>query len=513
MLFVALGFGVLAVLIHGYRLSAGPDLFSDEGLYLLVGRNLAGGAGLMADHGPFFWHPPLYMLVEAMYIKTGGLLQYEQEPVRLLFAVRWLNVFFSGATAALLVLFGRRLLGLKAGGLMAALFVLDPYVQRINRRSMLETLAMLLVLAGLYIFVSQPAQSRRRWLGSGVAFGLALLTKEAMVLELLALVAYAAWNRKQLGDVLRTIGVALATYLLYPVWALTTGQGGDYLAFRLYGLGRVASLLTSTSAPRPPLGSYLPTSEKTLSLQNLSALLSQYAMTYLLLALALVAIVTLLFKHRGRPEAHYLLAWSIVSFLAYGVLARISDQYFYYLVVPAVAVTGFVAMELLQGMRPPQDLSREAHGDPGGRHHIWVPAVGWPLLVSIGIGMSVYNAHVWVEKFATGSDNAYSKILDSVRKEIPKGSAIVVSDDVPNFFLPSNLSYEIRFDRDPGVVVGRHEEYFIMSSKDSWGGYDAMSPEFYEWVLRESRPLVVEHGDSFGTVGLYYRNASGASTP
>jgi 4-amino-4-deoxy-L-arabinose transferase-like glycosyltransferase len=483
-------------------------MFSDEGLYLLVGKNLARGAGLTGDHGPFFWHAPLYMLVEAAYIRAAGLLSLD--PIRLLFAVRWLNVVFSGATAALLVLFGRRLRGLGAGALMATLFVLDPYVQRINRRGMLETLAMLTVLAGLYFFISQPTMSRRRWLLSGIAFGLAALTKEAMLLELLTLVAYAAWDRSQLWSVIRTIAVTFATYLVYPAWAFATGQGGTYLAFRLYDVRRVTNLLIGASAPTSPVGRP-PTSEKTLSVTNLSALLDQYAMTYMLLALAVVALAVLLLKHRAWPEARYVALWATVSFAVMGVLARISDQYFYYLVVPAIVVTSCVAVDILHSARRRQSVEPS---DSNLRHRVTTfPAMAWLLLLLIGPAMSAYNAYVWIEKFGTGSDTAYSAILDSLPQKVPEGSTIVVSDDVPNFFLPTNASYNIRFDRDPAVVIARHEEYFIMSSKDSWAGYDAMSPEFYTWVLSHSQPLLVVRDDSFWTLGLYRLSLASVNAP
>src|SRR5437868_7709108 len=65
---VAVVVGLVTLLVHGYRLNAAPDVFSDEGIYLLVGTSLARGAGLIINHSVFQWHPPAYMLVEEAYI-------------------------------------------------------------------------------------------------------------------------------------------------------------------------------------------------------------------------------------------------------------------------------------------------------------------------------------------------------------------------------------------------------------------------------------------------------------
>ena len=246
---VAVVVGLATLLIHGYRLSAAPDVFSDEGIYLLVGTSLARGAGLTLNHGVFLWHPPAYILVEAAYIKLAGLTN--ADPLSALLSVRYLNIFFSACTAALLMLFGRKLHSYKAGLIMAALFLMDPYVQRINRRDMLETLAMLCVLLGVYIFFTRrPHLTMWQRVGSGVAFGLAMLTKEAMFLELFALIATVMWfRRSQLCDVAWVVAIACAVYLPYPAWALAVGQGNSYLFYQFFGINRILNTITGNPPP------------------------------------------------------------------------------------------------------------------------------------------------------------------------------------------------------------------------------------------------------------------------
>jgi 4-amino-4-deoxy-L-arabinose transferase-like glycosyltransferase len=498
---VAIGLGILTLVVHGYRLSAAPDIFSDEGLYVLVGQNLALGHGLTGDNGPFLWHPPLYMLVEAAYIKGAGLAL--QGPVQLLFAMRWLNVLFSAFTAALLVLLGRQLHSIRAGSVMAALFVLDPYVQRINRRSMLETLAMLLTLTGLYIFIAyRQRRTRWRWFGSGIAFGLAALTKEAMLLQLLTLVGFAMWNRRaDLGDAMRATAVALLTYASYVGWTFATGQGA-YLSYQLFGLSRLVAPIIGHSFASAPPGTNLQTAPQAQSIENLQSLLPQYVMSYLLIVLAVASVIIMLTFWRRRLEVRYLICWSTVSFVGMGLAARVSDQFFYYVVVPATVVVGYAciaAFDSAVGTKNPSPRPRLARVLP-----LTAPAnLGLILILLLGVTMAGYNGKVWFTEYATGSDDAYAQVFSYIQQNVPPGTTIVASDAVSKFFLPG---YNIRFDRDTNVVIQRQEEYFIMSSKDRARRYEKMTPEFYDWVIGHSRPLFVKQGVSFGELGVYKRS-------
>jgi hypothetical protein len=47
-----------------------------------------------------------------------------------------------------------------------------------------------------------------------------------------------------------------------------------------------------------------------------------------------------------------------------------------------------------------------------------------------------------------------------------------------------------------------------MSSKDAWGRYNLTTRRFYDWVVQRSRPLFVQRGHSFWTIGVYARPAT-----
>jgi 4-amino-4-deoxy-L-arabinose transferase-like glycosyltransferase len=495
--------GLVTLLVHGYRLGVAPDAFSDEGLYLRVSTNLARGAGLTLDDSLFLWHPPAYMFVEAAYIKLAGL--SHADPVTALVSVRYLNIFFSAGTAVLVMLFGRKLHSYQAGLAAAALFLMDPYVQRINRRGMLETLAMLFVLLGLYIFFTRrPQLTMRQRVGAGLAFGLAMLTKEAMLLELLGLVAYVVWSRRsQLRDVAWVAAIACAVYLPYPAWVVAIGQGDRYLFYQQFGITRVLHSIPGYPAPET---TSKPAPRGTFSPANLQNLIAQYEMSYLLICLAALFTVILILRCRDLLAARYLITWTIVSFGIGLALGRTSDQYFYYLMVPSTIVAGYVLSSLPRGLahRHSSETNAVIHQPRPASSRSPIPyAMVWKPIVAAFVVMFSYNSYVWATRYVVGSDDAYIKAMQYVRSHIPSGETIVTSNDVAYYFL--SPSYNIRLDRSRKEIVARCERYFIMSSKDAWARYNLTTPEFYEWVVKNSEPLFVQEDRSFWTIGVYKR--------
>lgn len=493
--------GLITLLIHGYRLSTAPDIFSDEGAYLLIGTNLARGMGLVLDHDIFLWHPPVYFLVEAVYIKFAGLTSTDS--LTALASVRYLNILFSAITASFLLLLGHKLHSYKAGWIMVALFLMDPYVQRINRRNMLETLAMLCVLLGLYIFFTHLSRlTMWQRFGSGVALGLAMLTKEPMFFELFPLIAYVmCFRRSQRRDVAWVAAIACAIYLLYPAWAIAAGQGNSYFAYKLFGITRVLSAIAGHGSPPPPPGVILLSVDKMSTINNIWLRLTQYGMSYLLIVLTALFTAVLILRCRHLIAANYLILWCIFSFGFSLALGGVSDQYFYDLIVPSIVVTGFVLGSLLEDVLSPKNVSVFNQRRPISSQASAKYRIVWKSILAIFLVMFLYNSYMWTKNYAVGSDNAYSKIIAYVKNNIPSGKTIVTSDDVAVYYLTP--SYDIRLDRDTKTIIDNCERYFIMSSKDASGGYDETTPQFYNWVILHSHPLFEQNDLSFGKIGIY----------
>lgn len=166
--------------------------------------------------------------------------------------------------------------------------------------------------------------------GAGVAFGLAILTKELVALALLALLAFAVCARRtQLGAALRVAAVATLVYAVYPLWAVAVGQGERYLLFKLGGVLRFLNLFRDRPElmPDPNLA---PISGPPL-IETISVTLDQYIASYILIAAGAVLIAVLFLRQRQRVEAAYLLSWAAVTYgyIGFGIVfGRISDQFF-----------------------------------------------------------------------------------------------------------------------------------------------------------------------------------------
>ncbi len=482
----AISVAAATLIIQGYRVRAAPDVFADEGQYLLVGRHLASGAGLTGGNGLFLVHPPLYFLIEAGFIKLLGL--GNAAPLPLLFSVRWINICFSAATAAVLVWFGYKLRGLLMGLLIGLLFLLDPYVERINRRSMLETVTIFFVVVGVAVFGTlEPKRRAWRWAGGGLALGLAIVTKEAAAVFLLVPFVFTLFDkRRHTREAVYAAIVAASVYLTYVAWLVIDHHGGAYWDYKRYQLQRIAHALFGSHLGAPPGGGPSGAFTKALSTENLSTLVQQYASSYLLIGLALIGVIVLIFRFRDDRNARLLAIWMIVTVTWCAVLVRVSDQYFYFVIVPAIMVDGYLYEALFTRGRLPSAAQRLAT----------------PMVVVLLTACGVFGAYGWFVHYATGSDNCVTQLAGYIRSRVPARSTIVSTDDVMGFLLPS--SYLVQVERDLPLSIAKRQRYFLVSSKDQWS--TGASPG-YNWVVRKARPLVVCHDTSYWNLGLYRRTA------
>lgn len=504
--------GVVTLLMHGVRLAFAPDIYGDEGLYALVAVNLAQGRGLLDDTGTFFWHPPLYPILEALYLQAAGLAHSDFTTA--LLSTRWINVAFSVATACLLFLFGTRFAGTRGGLLIAALFIGDLFVQRINRRSMLESAAMFLLLAALYVFYATRSDpGRRRVAVAGALLGLAVLTKEIAAIGLVVLALHAVlFERRRLRHVAGVGAVAGLVYSVYPLWVISVGQVERFLDFKLSAVARISRFLGIVApGPAAPPGTVL-TANPAL-IDRLGDAVREYGPTYALLAIGAVFTAVLIIRHRHRPEAQVLICWSAVSYgvVGLGQPAALGDQFFYYVIVPAVVVIGYTLTLWLRGAAAAGEAGRARElGQPDDRaspDRMGVAPSRRPgrvavlLLAGLLVALFTYDAAVWAGRYALGRDDSYARITTYVSQHIPSGTTIVAGADVSNFLL--RPTYDIQFLRTERTVRTAGARYFLLSSKEAALGYNRMTPAFYDWVRANTRPLIELEGPTFWTLGLY----------
>ncbi len=493
---------VLALLAFGavaWRLDKAPDVFTDEILYTRAGIRVADEGTLVWDNGdPLFVHPPLYFLMEGAYLwltaDSAGAVQAAGDIFAWVYQARYLNALFAGLTAATLYLLGLRLRGSWLGLLLAGPFILDPFGVRINRRAMLETLAMLLTLAGMAVLLTGGERPRpARATAVGLLLGLALLTKEITFTAPLAVLLLGVWKGREQGekgtgepedkgpDVLQVprlsrflpVLVAGLTYGLFPLWALTTGRWDLFVHVKSVSLARLLGLVQLSGWNRPGV-----------SLADfVLRRLADYGSTYLLLGLGGAAVLWLLLTQRHDQAGRLLAVWGLVLYPFYAFITLVgtgNDQFFYLLLVPAILFVGYATDRL------------------------WAATSGiGKATVVLGLALLLpYNAVRWWVAYGIGQDNGYRQLATYVREHLPADEPLNASGDA--------IKFEYFFPDRPVTDAATPEEaradgvrYFALAPRDTQSRYGRMTPELAGWIMAEGEQLFAVRGDSYGDIFLY----------
>ena len=531
----------IALLTWGLRalyLGRSFDIFYDELIYLQISENVARGLGVKYYTSPFYLHPPLFFLIEGAYLRIAAPVGAIVDQV---YATRYLNAAFAALSAVLLFLIGRRVAGRWAGLLAAGAFALDPFMIRINSRNLLETVAMFWVLVGYYLMAgaantrsdlevtgldvlnswvarakaaaskprhatvsdTRPAQPNARitqvlnwrpadlrapaaqpleWpriAGVGGAFGLALLSKEPtalLTLLPLAICFVLGWAIARRASVL--IGVTtLLVYSLYPIYVFAFGDVNQFRLQKFSGLSRFSGAVQESGFNQRGGPSFA---------EAIVRNLDQFATTYLLLASGIVAIgvLLLLAGSRGRLVA----IWATSAYLLKGFLILYGtneEQYFYYLVSVSILAS---ATAIVVTLRSPQ-VSR------GIRQRCRI-AVFVVLALFCG-----WTSYLWVERHFT-PDNGYARLYTYLQQQVPAGATIATTTNPSNELLKQS-DYQTGMWGTVEEVQDNGAQYVVLSTLLVEKGYDAATPELYQWLAEHAQPVFVFTGPTNGDLILY----------
>lgn len=505
-----------------WRLDKAPDIFTDEILYTRAGIRVAGEGALVWDTGrPIYVHPPLYFLGEAAYW------QLSRAPASPLLAAgdifasvyhaRYINALLSGLTAATLFLIGRRLHGGGLGLLLVALFVLDPFSLRTNRRAMLETTAALFALGGMAVLLAgRVAPSKRavlsRALLAGLLLGAALLTKELTFTNLVALSILGLWEflrYRQAGaqastplqeqatsnlgrlfalEALVAVSTAALTYSLYPLWMLLSGNWAGFAEVKWLSLQRLVGLVHLSGWNRSGVS----------LVDSLTGRLADYGSSYLLLALGGLATLWLLRRHRGHRSVRLLAAWGLTLYPFYGFVALFgsgNDQFFYFLLIPAILILGYSVSLLVF----------DAGALQVRRRFIVAGSLFLVLILS-------FNFVSWWSAYGVGLDNAYHQFVTDVNDQIPQDAALNATGDTLKFqyFFPGRPITSAATPEEARVVG---VQYLALAPKDVRAHYGRVTPELAFWLESEGQQLYTATGDSYGQISLYQVEHPDSPTP
>lgn len=520
-------------LVLAYRIDAAPDIFMDEIIYYRAAFNLATDGSLTWDHNPIFVHPPVQFLAQAAFLDLIGL-NDQFYPFMGTYVARLVNVFAAAVTAALLFLLVERLRNMRTATIASLILLLDPFVVRINRRNMLETMAEMWVLAALYLYWNyRDRLTTRNLLGIGALFGLAILTKELVFFQYAVLPIFAVlsgrWrDLKKIGII---AAVALCIWLLFPFWAWSLGQWPEFVANKAYNFDRLRGTVQITGWNR----------EGVSFIGALSVNIYQYGTSYLLVLLGAVMIPLLLLVGRSEQD-RFVLSWNITAygFFAYTIgFGTINDQFFYFLLVPVILCCAYVVMrwvELLttapQSPRNRPDsilLLRYPQSDSAimrwikwadaylhiaaqwlgrmGRYISRKPALArslFLLTLVLGLAFQGYNGYRWVKLYVLDTDNSLFQLSQYIKATLPPGTRINSMFDKSEPTLKLMLpEYTVVSFRQPGEIEKEQVEYAILSSKNLWGRYGKFTPEYYEWVIKNGKLIFSTYGNSFWDVSIY----------
>jgi len=473
------------VLLRGSNMNRAFDIFVDEGVYLSLSKSVASTlrpitylTNFTSDLGTFYLHPPAFFYIEAAFI---NLVQPDGNTVQQIHAVRWVNVLIAGLSATVLFLLGRNIAGTVAGIITALIFAIDPWVIRIDSRNLIETSASFWIVLGYCLLVYYIRRPQLTWLavGSGVAWGLAALSKDPTVLLTLlplGICFVLGWAIPR-RTALLVGSIVCLEYALYVLVVTLAGDLPQFLFQKTQGLGRFAGDRTS--------GFFLAGGGPSF-IEAIAINVGQYATTYALIGFGVVAVGLLLYL--GGKVNRLIAVWTASAYLfhAFNIVAGTNEEhYFYYLVIPAIVAS---TTSVVQSLRLPR-LSRKLH-----RSLLVASAAVLAL-------MAVWSGANYMLRSVT-PDNAQENLIAFIENNVPQGSRIATTALSSQWLLHDSMFTTGRWGTVASVCSNR-TDYVVISSKLVETGHDIATPELYDWLKQTAAPVFVFQGPSTGELSMY----------
>ncbi|HUP28379.1 MAG TPA: discoidin domain-containing protein [Chloroflexia bacterium] len=580
---------VASFLANSYRLAESVDLKSDEATYAIESASFNRTGMTRWNGGAFLVHPPLFFIIEGAYFNALGVgygplfdrliskpytagepLLAPTTPLTgtsmldAIVAARYLSAIYGAITAVIIFLLGSALLDWRMGALSAFLFMIDPYTLWRNHFNYLEPLAALFGV--LMVFVYYRAQSRvdqrqrnQYLLVAGLFFGLALLTKELALIYLPPLLVHSIlFRRTEIKEIAIPVVTGLAMYSLFPLWAASQGQLGNWWNSRTWLFGRISGEIRDTGVDRP--GSSLA--------RTLSVNLPDYWPWFLLMAVAALVAAAFVYFHvrydlRDGP-AEFLSSLVIGSygfFVIVKLVGGVINEHFFYLLMPFVALTVAYGtlewprlhMEIatLKSRRASRKLANQVgvpagarlqfKGDPAShdgatplpveqstlfqtgpldtpRRMQRLTLVKRGLIVALA-GLTAYNVLALVARYGFSSDNSYARLEGALATSLPPGQGVVGRDLLDLYLMPKNgvytfsyLNYVGRTSVDPANLIERKIPYAILNDQSLLEGYGGANPVYYDWVRENGKQIDQFRGRLYNTYAYKLEYTARAET-
>ena len=215
----------VVVLVQAWNIAGYPRVFDDEGTYLGQAWAIDHGVG-MTPYTYTFDHPPLGWIQIAALAWIPALIFHG--PAQLVVAYsRIVMLPFTAASMILMYVLARRLsLPRWAASLAVVLFGLSPLSITLQREIFLDNISVTWILAA-FVLAYSPRKHLWHHVGAGLCAGVAVLSKETMLLAVPALVL-AIWQNVH-KDTRRYsfvgfVGAFILLLIQYPLYGALKGE-------------------------------------------------------------------------------------------------------------------------------------------------------------------------------------------------------------------------------------------------------------------------------------------------
>ena len=467
---------VVTFAFRAVRLATSWDIHVDEITYLRIAEEAAAHGHIRLYGEPFYLHPPGFFYLEALFVKIVAPTGYIIEQI---YTTRYLIVLLAAFSAVLILVIGQRLAGRGAGLVASTIFALDPFVIRTNSRNMLETPALFWVLLGYAALITWDGRGPARWrlvVGAG-AFGMALLTKDMtafltlLPLGLCFVTGWAIGRRQAFFTGLLTVAV----YALYPLITFLVGDFDYFADQKLRGLMRFTGAVKESGYKREGGPSLI---------DSISQNLEQFITTYAIILLGALALLILFWF--GGARLRLLMVWvaSAYALLTYSIIfGTLEEQFFYFLVVPAIPGIVVAASVVLRTT----SLSTALHRTAG-----YLSAV-------ICVAFSLWSGYIWLA-IHTSPDDGYPRVRNYMLSQIPAGSRVGVTTEPAVFLMDGFASGSWG---TPAALRENRAEYVLVSTKEMAQGLGYADPTLGDWLKTNGEAIFSFTGRSNGTLILY----------
>ena len=464
---VPVGLGVLALLVRALGLRTANDVFIDEVTYASFADQIAHGQLPNTGGEPFFLHPPLSFVLNALVERVFG---FTGDAMDLALQLRWTNAVFGALTVVVAYFLVRRLAAAGPALVAGLVLVTDPFVLRQDGRTMIETPAGLAVLVGWLLVLRAldrepgPARTRRELL-AGLVFGIALVTKDmTAAFTLLPLVAAGLWKRTLPW---RSIGTVLvAVPLPYLVWfgvVSANGLLGDFAGQKAVGVLRMAGVIQETGFNATPDASLA---------SRLVDMVGRFGTSYLLLGVCVAAGAYVAFSARPTRRLVGLLALFAGLLGVYCVVAGAAEEQFgYYVVLAAVLAAPVALLELVARL----------------------PWLRRPALVLVALFV-VAGAVLGVQARTTTDDGLVR--ARAFMDALPVGSTVGLTSVTGEFALLPHDGWAVQ----PSLASLAHggAQYVLTQSQPLSQGYGYAAPRLLGWLAAHATPVFTATGPTSG---------------